>query len=58
MGVTTKNKKQLKSKKTNKVIIDPGVKNYGKHPFFVKKAREMKTLLDHVGLPPVLNGQK
>lgn len=42
-------KKNLKSKIIG--IIDPEEGNYEKHPFFVKKAREAKALLDAVGLP-------
>ena len=37
-------KKNLKSKIIG--IIDPEEGNYEKHPFFVKKAREAKALLD------------
>jgi hypothetical protein len=34
--------------------IDPNVGNYGKHPFFVKKANEAKAFLKAVGLPKKL----
>ena len=45
----TKNKKG--SKKKTIAVVDPKVGNYEKHPFFVKKANEAKTLLKSVGLP-------
>ena len=31
--------------------VDKSVGNYEKHPFFVKKANDAKTLLTTVGLP-------
>lgn len=50
MAVSDKNRKQ-KTKKGTFAIIDPKVGNYEKHPFFVKKANEVKALLKAVGLP-------
>ncbi len=49
MPKTTKNKKSTNKKIQG--IIDPLVRNYGNDPFFVKKANEMKALIDKVGLP-------
>jgi hypothetical protein len=47
-----KNPKKDKKTTSQKIhaIIDPSVGNYEKHPFFVKKANEMKELIK-VGLP-------
>ena len=45
-----KKTKKVSGKKTH-AIIDPSVGNYEKHPFFVKKANEMKELINKVGLP-------
>ena len=45
----TKNKKVSRNKTF--AVVDPKVGNYEKHPFFVKKANEAKTLLKSVGLP-------
>jgi len=42
-----------KTKKPN-AIVDPGVGNYGKHSFFVKKANAAKALLKEAGLPKQL----
>ena len=41
-------------KKKTYAIVDAKVGNYEKHPFFVKKANEAKTLLKAVGLPKKL----
>lgn len=38
-------------------IVDPSVKNYENHPFFVKKAKEAKEWLKKVGLPEELKGK-
>ena len=50
MPETTKNKRTSRKKKTLG-IVDPTVGNYEKHPYFVKKANEVKALLKAVGLP-------
>ncbi len=50
MSGIIKNKK-TRSKKKTFAVVDPGVGNYEKHPFFVKKANEAKALLKAVGLP-------
>lgn len=46
-------KKETSSKKINAVVND-GVGNYEKHPFFIKKAVAAKALLLKVGLPKQL----
>ena len=63
MSVTAKNKKTAKStsvsksrqsgtvKKISHIVVSEEVGNYEKHPFFVKKANEMKELLKKVGVP-------
>jgi hypothetical protein len=48
MPATTKNKA---NKKKILGVIDPKVGNYEKHPFFVRKANEARTLLKEVGMP-------
>ncbi len=50
MSATEKNKKTVSKKKTL-AVVDPGVGNYEKHPFFIKKANEAKALLKAVGMP-------
>jgi hypothetical protein len=50
MAQATKLKHSLKRKKTPGKV-DKSVGNYEKHPFFIKKANEAKTLLKKVGLP-------
>jgi hypothetical protein len=45
-----KKNRKIANKKING-IIDPSVGNYEKHPFFIKKANEMKALINKVGLP-------
>jgi hypothetical protein len=57
MPSMTKNKK-TKNKKETFAVIDSKVGNYEKHPFFVKKANEAKTLLKAVGLPKKLSKVK
>ena len=46
-------KKESKNRKTKKIfaVVNPDVGNYEKHPFFVKKANEAKSLINAVGLP-------
>ena len=39
-------------------IVDKSIGNYEKHPFFVKKANEMKALIKKVGLPKELTKKK
>ncbi len=50
MPSADKNKKSGNKKKTF-AVVDSKVGDYGKHPFFVKKANESKALLKAVGLP-------
>jgi hypothetical protein len=50
MPVTTKHKRIVKNKKVS-ATVDNSVGNYEKHPFFVKKAKAAKAVLDEVGLP-------
>jgi len=50
MPVTTKHKRITKNKKVS-AIVDNSVGNYEKHPFFVKKTKTAKAILDEVGLP-------
>ncbi len=57
MPVTTKNKSKTKKVMSNGVV-DNTVGNYEKHPFFVKKANEMKALIKEVGLPKELTKKK
>ena len=47
------NKKNSKGKKSL-TVIDPKVGNYGKHPFFVKKANEARAILKVKGFPKKL----
>jgi len=49
MPAAKKNKKTTRKKIYG--IIDPTVGNYEKHPYFVKKANEVKALIEKVGLP-------
>jgi len=49
MPASKKNKKTTNKKIHG--IIDPSVRNYGNDPYFVKKANEMKELIEKVGLP-------
>ena len=46
----TKKNKRTANKKIHG-IIDSSVRNYENDPFFVKKANEMKELIEKVGLP-------
>ncbi len=57
MPVTTKNKSKTKKVMSNGVV-DNTVGNYEKHPFFVKKANEMKALIKEFGLPKELTKKK
>ena len=43
-----------KTKKKTDAIVNPGVGNYEKHPFFVRNATAAKQLLHKVGLPKSL----
>jgi hypothetical protein len=36
------------------VVVSEEVGNYEKHPFFVKKAKNAKNLLEKVGLPKMV----
>jgi hypothetical protein len=45
-----KNTRTIKNKKAS-AKVDTSVGNYEKHPFFVKKAKSAKAILDEVGLP-------
>ncbi len=51
MSTKAKNKKSTAKSKKGVDTISPKVRNYGDHPFFVKKAKEAKALIDEVGLP-------
>ena len=56
MPVTNKNNNPVKQAKVSKLpaktaTITKEVGNYEKHPFFVKKANDMKEFLEKVGLP-------
>jgi len=58
MSAINKNKKTVKQAGANKLPATKRstgagekVGNYEKHPFFVKKANDMKELLEKVGLP-------
>ena len=57
MPVTSKTKVKAKKNKAN-ITIDKSVGSYEKHPFFVKKANEMKALIKKVGLPKELTKKK
>jgi hypothetical protein len=50
MPVTTKHRRITK-KKNISATLDSSVGSYEKHPFFLKKAKAAKALLDEVGLP-------
>ncbi len=63
MGTTTKNKpvKNKKAKaRTRKIfgVISSEVGNYENDPFFVKKAKEAKELIDKYGLPDLSEIEK
>lgn len=49
MPATKKNKKFSKNKIHG--IVDPTVRNYENHPFFVKKANEAREILKESPLP-------
>jgi hypothetical protein len=49
-----KAKNNPNSKKKIYAVVDTKVGNYEKHPFFVRKANDAKTLLKAVGLPKKL----
>jgi hypothetical protein len=49
MPATKKNKVFNKNKIQG--IVDPSVRNLENHPFFIKKAKEAKELLDRAPLP-------
>lgn len=53
MAQPAKTKSNLQKKKILGTV-DKLVGNYEKHPFFVKKANDAKTLLTAVGLPKKL----
>ncbi len=64
MSVTAKKKqtankasasKRISSKGNPRIIVSDKVGNYEKHPFFVKKANEMKELIKRVGRPKFIN---
>ena len=38
-----------------RIIVSNKVGNYEKHPFFVKKANEMRALIKKVGRPKFIN---
>jgi hypothetical protein len=49
MATKKKHKKEIGIKYLNKV--DPNLKDFGHHPFFVKKAEEGKAFLRKNGVP-------
>ena len=57
MPVSTKQKAKTKKAKPFGVV-DNSVGSYAKHPFFVKKANEMKALIKEVGLPKEITRKK
>ncbi|MBS1510118.1 MAG: hypothetical protein JST86_04710 [Bacteroidetes bacterium] len=50
MSTVSNIRKNKKAAKTA-AIIDSTVGNYEKHPFFIKKAKASKELINAVGLP-------
>jgi hypothetical protein len=58
MSETIKNKKTKALIKAPDFTIDPNIPSYENHPFFIKKAKEAKELLDRVGLPKELTKKK
>ncbi len=54
MPKASKNSKSKTKKSKMFGVVDPQVGNYEKHPFFIKKANEVKALLKKVGLPQEL----
>ena len=50
MAITRRHARVTKKKKIS-ATVDSSVGNYKKHPFFVKKAKAAKAILDEVGLP-------
>ncbi len=66
MSVAAKNKKSAKltsgskrssSKKNPRITVTDKVGNYEKHPFFVKKANEMKEFLKKAGVPKFIKNE-
>ena len=43
-----------KTKKTNTGVVDKKIKDYGQHPFFVKKTEEANAFIRKHGLPKEL----
>lgn len=50
MSLQTVNKRK-KSKDKSQTVTSLKVKDYGKYPFFVKKAKEAEDFLKKIGLP-------
>jgi hypothetical protein len=50
MTAQTVNKRK-KSKVKNQTVVSTKVKDYGKSPFFVKKAKEAEVFIKKIGLP-------
>ena len=50
MGTSLKRKKSKTVKKST-VVVSKKVKNYGNDPFFIKKAKQIETILKKHGLP-------
>ncbi len=50
MPAQTVNKRK-KSKDKNQTVTSSKVKDYGKYPFFVKKAKDAEVFLKKIGLP-------
>jgi len=46
-----KNSEKQKSTEAATVVVSESVGNYEKHPFFIKKAKAAKELLQQTGLP-------
>lgn len=58
MGIGTRGKKHLGSKKTTKATVTKKVPDYGNDPFFVKKAQESQVFLEKHGFPTDLVRKK
>ena len=67
MSVTAKNKKsanpvtvrkRTSTKKKPRITLSESVGNYEKHPFFVKKANEMKEFLKKAGVPKFITKEQ
>ena len=58
MSSIIKHKEKGGNKHSTYAVVDPKMRSYENDPFFVKKAKEAKSLIEKVGLPPGLEKKK